>query len=131
MINLWKRLKVNQIKKSFSSKNIYSAPTLTSFQYLKTPNNPPPPNLRSFKVIFRVLFRVLSDRVLLRVLSDSISFRVLRPLFLVCRLPSVAWTTWGVLQWLPSLNILTATDVLILSLGNLMQLPEIWASFWN
>ena len=131
MINLWKRLKVNQIKKSFSSKNINSAPTLTSFQYLKTPNNPPPPNLRSFKVIFRVLFRVLSDRVLLRVLSDSISFRVLRPLFLVCRLPSVAWTTWGVLQWLSSLNILTATDVLILSLGNLMQLPEIWASFWN
>ena len=83
----------------------------------------------------RVLFRVLNDRVLfrglLRVLSDSILCRVLTPRFLVCRLPSVASTTWEVLQWFSLLNISIATDVLILSLGNLMQLPEIWPSFWK
>ena len=58
----------------------------------------------SDRVIFmvpsnRVLFRFLSVRVffrvLLRVLSDSILCRVLSPRFLVCRVPSVASTTWG------------------------------------
>ena len=58
--------------------------------------------------------------VLLRVLSDSILFRVLSPRFLACRVPSVAFSV---------LNILIAANVLILSLGNLMQLPEIRASF--
>ena len=85
----------------------------------------------------RVLFRVLSDKVLfrvllrLRVLSDGILFRVLSPSFLACRMPSVASTTWGILQWCSVINISTATDVLILSLVNLMQSPEIWASFWK
>ena len=83
----------------------------------------------SDRILFRVLFRVLSDRVLFRVLSDSalIRFSVL----VLCCVPSVISTTWGVLQWFSVLNISIATDVLILSLGNLMQLTEIWASFWN
>ena len=89
----------------------------------------------SERVLFRVLFRVFSDWVffivLLRVLSVSILSRVLSRPFLVFGVPSVASTTWGVLQWFSILNISVATDVLILSLGNLMQLPEIWASFWN
>ena len=86
-------------------------------------------------VLFRVLVGVLSNRILfwvpLRIFNDSILFRALSPRFLVCRVPSVASTTWGVLQWFSVLNISIATDVLILSLGNLMQLREIWASFWK
>ena len=53
----------------------------------------------SNRIPFRGFFRVFSDRVLLRVLSDSILFRVLSPHFLACRAPSVAWTTWGILQY--------------------------------
>ena len=83
----------------------------------------------------RVLFRVLSDRVLFRILlrvpSDSVLCNVLSPRFLICRVTSVASITWGVLQWFSVLNISIATDVLILSLRNLIQLSEIWASFWK
>ena len=68
----------------------------------------------SDRVLFRalsdkVLFRVLSNRVLLRVLSDRILFRVLLrvltdnvllsvliPRFVVCHVPSIESTTWGI-----------------------------------
>ena len=83
------------------------------------------------RVLFRVLSRSVLFRVLIRVLSDSVLFRVFSSRFLVCRVPSVASTTWVVLQWFSILNISISTDVLIFSLGNLMQLPEIWASFWK
>ena len=49
-------------------------------------------------VLFRVLVGVLSNRILfwvpLRIFNDSILFRALSPRFLVCRVPSVASTTW-------------------------------------
>ena len=71
-----------------------------------------------YSVIGSVLFRVFSDRVLLSVL-----FRVLSPRFwyAVCHQlhPQLeAFCNDFVL------SISIATDVLILSLGNLMQLPE-------
>ena len=92
--------------------------------------------LGSFRVLSdRVLFRILSKRVLFRVLGDrvlfKVLFRVLSSRFLVCCVPSVASTTWGVLPWFSVLNISIATDVLILYLGNLSQLSEIWATFWK
>ena len=85
----------------------------------------------SDRVIFRVLSSRVPFRVLLRILADSVLFRVLSPRFLVCRVPSVASTTLGVLQWFSVFNISIATDVLILSLENLMQLREVWAIFWK
>ena len=94
-----------------------------------------PLRVLSDRVRFRVLYRAPSDRVLfkvlLTVLSDSILYRFLSPRFLLCRVPSVTSTTWGVLQWFSVLNISVATDVLILPLWCLMQLPDIWASFWK
>ena len=120
MINLWKHLKVNQIKKSFNSKNHILCSNTDIFPIAQNLENKSP--LPSFRIIFRFLFSVLSDRVL---------FRVLSPRFLVCRVPLVALTTGGVLQWFSVLNILIGTDVLILSMGNSMQLLEIWANFWN
>ena len=71
--------------------------------------------LGSFRVLSdRVLFRILSKTVLFRVLGDrvlfKVLFRVLSSRFQVCCVPSVASTTWGVLQ---------------------IQLSEIWATFWK
>ena len=82
--------------------------------------------LGSFRVLSdRVLFRILSKRVLFRVLGDrvlfKVLFRVLSSRFLVCCVPSVASTTWGVLQWFSVLNISIATDVLIRKKGFILE----------
>ena len=93
MINLWKHMKVNQIEKSFNSKNHILCSNTDIFPIVQNLENKSP--LPSFRIIFRFLFSVLSDRVL---------FRVLSPRFLVCRVPSVASTTWGVLQCFKHFN---------------------------
>ena len=78
-----------------------------------------------FRVVSnRFLYRVFIDwvlfRVFLSVLIDSILFRVLSPRFLVCRVHSCIENMRDF-----------AMRCFVLSLGNLMQLPEIWASFWK
>ena len=75
MINLWKHMKVNQIEKSFNSKNHILCSNTDIFPIAQNLENKSP--LPSFRIIFRFLFSVLSDRVL---------FRVLSPRFLVCRI---------------------------------------------
>ena len=84
---------------------------MTSFQYRKAPKISPP----SFRVLLESL-----------VIGSSLGSSVLVFWYAVCH--QLHQQLEGFCN---VLNILIVTDLLILSLGNIMQLPEIWASFWN
>ena len=129
-------LKRNNSKRDFPQPILFLISTTSSITptiaYMVVPMS----NRVLYRVLFRVLFRVLSDSSLFRVHSSWVLLNVLiqwvlskfSPCFAVCHVSSVVPTTSGVFHWFSVLNIKITTDVLILSVGNLMQLPEICIS---
>ena len=133
---------VERLLKRYNSKRDFPQPILflisttssitPTIAYMVVPMS----NRVLYRVLFRVLFRVLSDSSLFRVHSSWVLLNVLiqwvlskfSPCFAVCHVSSVVPTTSGVFHWFSVLNIKITTDVLILSVGNLMQLPEICIS---
>ena len=133
---------VERLLKRYNSKRDFPQPILflhsttssitPTITYMVVPMS----NRVLYRVLFRVLFRVLSDSFLFRVLSSWVLLNVLiqwvlskfSPCFAVCHVPSVEPTMSGVFHLFSVLNIKIATDVLIFSVGNSMQLPEIYIS---
>lgn len=129
-------LKRNNSKRDFPQPILFLISTTSSITptiaYMVVPMS----NRVLYKVLFRVLFRVLVivSSLGCSVVESSLMFwfngvlSKLSPCFAVCHVPSVEPTTSGVFHWFSVLNIKIATNVLILSVGNLMQLPEICIS---
>ena len=106
-----------------------------------------------FRVLWdRVLFRVLSDRVSYMALIDKVPFRVVSNRFLYrvfidwvlfrvllsVLIDSILFRVLTVLVFWYAVYISCIENMrdfamrcFVLSSGNLMQLPEIWASFWK